>query len=241
VTSLPQPGLDAGREALRRFLAGDDDLSAMHTKILLIATETIPHCDLASITLLKDGKATTPAFTGKNALLLDEVQYESGEGPCLAAIAHRGVEHVTTASDARWPAFVAAASDQDVLATFSVPLGNGEMVIGALNLYSRTTARFDEASQDLACAFADQIGVAAATVTRYAEGYELASQLQRAMESRAAIEQAKGILMAAQRCSPQAAFEILVRASQNRNRKLRAIAEEIVDRYQRGGDGTTSP
>ncbi len=65
------------------------------------------------------------------------------------------------------------------------------------------------------------------------EGYKLSHQLQQAMESRAVIEQAKGILMAAQRCSPDAAFNILVRASQNQNRKLRAIAAEIVDRYVR--------
>ena len=61
------------------------------------------------------------------------------------------------------------------------------------------------------------------------------------MESRAVIEQAKGILMAAQRCDPDAAFDILVRASQNQNRKLRAIAAEIVDRYQHRGLEGTSP
>ena len=52
VSDFPQAGLDAGREALRRFLAGDDDLTAMHTKIALIATETIPGCDLASVSML---------------------------------------------------------------------------------------------------------------------------------------------------------------------------------------------
>ncbi len=50
------------------------------------------------------------------------------------------------------------------------------------------------------------------------------------MESRAVIEQAKGILMQAQGCDPDEAFQILVRASQNQNRKLRAIAAEIVTR-----------
>jgi hypothetical protein len=65
------------------------------------------------------------------------------------------------------------------------------------------------------------------------------------MESRAVIEQAKGIIMAANRCSPEAAFDILRRASQHQNRKLRDIAEEIVERTQRDlpsalDDGTTS-
>ena len=238
MTDFPKAGLDAGREALRRFLVGDDDLSAMHTKIVMIATETIPGCDLASITMLKEGRPTTPAFTGKTALVLDQAQYKAGEGPCLAAIAHRGLEKVTTATDQRWPAFVAAAADNGVLATLSVPLGNQEVVLGALNLYSETAEHYDEAAQDLACVFADQLGVAVAAVTRYVESYELAQQLQQAMESRAAIEQAKGILMAAQHCSPQQAFDILVRASQNRNRKLRAIAMEIVERYDGGHHGT---
>lgn len=96
MSDFPQAGLDAGREALRRFLAGDDDLAAMQTKIALIATETVPGCDMASITMLRDQKPTTPAFTAKSALLLDEVQYSLGDGPCLAAIRHRGAEHVST-------------------------------------------------------------------------------------------------------------------------------------------------
>lgn len=90
------------------------------------------------------------------------------------------------------------------------------------------------ASREMACAFGDQLGVAVASATLYAESSALAHQLQQALESRAVIEQAKGILMAAQRCSADAAFNILVRASQNQNRKLWAIASEIVERYTKG-------
>jgi hypothetical protein len=234
MTVFPRTGLDAGREALRRFLAGEDALLAMQTKIALVATETVPGCDMASITMLSRGTPTTPAYTDKTALWLDETQYKAGDGPCLAAIRHRGVEHVSTGSDDRWPDFVSEALKHDVLAALSIPLGNKEAVMGALNLYSETDAEYDTAARDMACRFADQLGVAAASVTRYVEGYEVAQQLQQAMESRAVIEQAKGILMAAQRCGPDAAFNILVRASQNQNRKLRAIATEIVDRYEAG-------
>ena len=151
MTDFPEAGLDAGREALRRFLVGEDDISAMHTKVVMIATETIPGCDLASITLLKDGRPFTPAYTGKTALALDQAQYKAGEGPCLAAVSHRGLEHATTASDERWPAFVAAAAEKGVLATLSIPLGNHESVLGALNLYSETVEHYDRAAQDLAC------------------------------------------------------------------------------------------
>ena len=182
MADFPQAGLDAGREALRRFLAGDDDLGAMHTKIALIATETVPGCDMASVTMLRDGKPGTPAFTAKTAKLLDETQYGLGDGPCLAAIRHRGLEHMSTASDDRWPDFSSVAAEHGVLATMSVPMGNDETVVGGLNLYSETASGYDTEARGVACAFADQLGVAVASATLYAERFELAHQLQQAME-----------------------------------------------------------
>lgn len=104
-----------------------------------------------------------------------------------------------------------------------------------MNLYSRISAGYDDDARALACRFADQVGVAAANATVYAESYELSRQLPEALASRAVIEQAKGILMAAERCTPEEAFDILRHASQNQNRKLRAIASEIVQRYGGGG------
>src|SRR5947208_14217572 len=94
MSELPRAGLDRGREAVRPFLVGDDDLTAMLTTIAMIATESVPGCDLSSITSFRDGKPRTPVFTEKDALALDEVQYRLGDGPCLAATRHRGMEQV---------------------------------------------------------------------------------------------------------------------------------------------------
>lgn len=226
-------GLDGGREALRRFLAGDDGLDVMLERVALIATDTVPGCDLASITMLKRGEPTTPVCTDKAALDLDKTQYAAGDGPCLTAIRHQGAEAVTVATEPRWPPFIAAAKELGVQAVLSVPLGDGDVVHGALNLYSRSVGEYDEEARETACLFADQIGIAAANASAYAEAYELSRQLQEAMESRAVIEQAKGILIAAQRCPPEDAFDILRRASQNQNRKLRAVAADIVERHTR--------
>jgi hypothetical protein len=57
---------------------------------------------------------------------------------------------------------------------------------------------------------------------------KLTTQLRAALTSRAAIDQAIGILMAQQRCTAEQAFEILRTASQNRNVKLRHVAADIV-------------
>jgi GAF domain-containing protein len=232
------PGLEKGREALRRFLVGEDDLTSMLTKITLIATEQVEGCDYASITMMKDGTPRTPVFTDKLALVLDETQYKAGDGPCLSAIRQRGIEHVTTATDPRWPEFMSAARQRDVTATLSLPMvDSGTETLGGLNLYSKSVTVFDDETRESAALYADQLGVAAAKVAVYAGSLELAQQLRMAMESRAVIEQAEGILIAAQKCSPEVAFDILRRASQIRNRKLRDIAADLVHRYT--GDGST--
>ncbi len=225
-------GLESGREALRRFLAGDDELTTMLTKVALVATETVPGADIASITLVRDGTPATPVFTDKTALELDEMQYAIGDGPCLAAIRHMGVEQVHMESDSRWPDFTSAATAKGVTATVSAPLVEGEAAVGALNLYSKTVDVFGRDAQETASLLADQLGVAAARATMLAEGFELAQQLKQAIESRAAIEQAKGIIMAQSNVGPDEAFEILRRSSQRQNRKLRAIAEEKVAKYE---------
>ena len=56
----------------------------------------------------------------------------------------------------------------------------------------------------------------------------MAEQLEAAVQSRAVIDQAKGIIMAQDQCTGDAAFQLLVRASQNRNVKLRLLAEQLV-------------
>jgi AmiR/NasT family two-component response regulator len=63
----------------------------------------------------------------------------------------------------------------------------------------------------------------------YENTRDLAQNLDMAMQSRAVIEQAKGILMSQRRCDATEAFSLLAAASQRSNRKLRDIAQAIVD------------
>lgn len=100
--------------------------------------------------------------------------------------------------------------------------------MGALNLYSRSEAGFSEQDEKVGLTFAAQAGIALANTQAYWDAYELSQNLSEAMKSRATIEQAKGILMAARRCDADEAFQILVRASQRENRKLREVAEQLV-------------
>ena len=62
---------------------------------------------------------------------------------------------------------------------------------------------------------------------------ELLGQAQRLMATRPIINQAKGILIALEGCTPDEAFDVLRRASQRENRPIRTLALELVLRHQR--------
>lgn len=101
-------------------------------------------------------------------------------------------------------------------------------VSAALNVYSRDEEAFDDAAVELAMTFAAYAGVALANMHLYEAQGKVAEELQTAMQSRAVIEQAKGILMGQRGCSAEEAFDVLVRLSQDTNRTLREVAEHLV-------------
>jgi len=105
-------------------------------------------------------------------------------------------------------------------------------VTAAPNIYSVDEHAIDEASVELAGMFAAYAGVALANMHLYEAPGQVAEQLQTAMHSRAVIEQAKGILMAQRRCSAEDAFTILIHLSQDTNRKLRDVAQALVEHAQ---------
>ncbi|GAB3006581.1 ANTAR domain-containing protein [Amycolatopsis acidiphila] len=63
-----------------------------------------------------------------------------------------------------------------------------------------------------------------------------AAGLQRAMASRATIEQAKGMIMFAYGCGSAAAFDLLINTSQRANIKLRELADRLVAVVQNPDD-----
>ncbi len=104
-----------------------------------------------------------------------------------------------------------------------------EALKGALNLYAIEADAFDDEARELAAAFASYAAVAVHNMHLYESTRELAEHLDIAMRSRAVIEQAKGILMSQRRCNATQAFNLLAAASQRSNRRLRDIAQAIVD------------
>jgi GAF domain-containing protein len=185
----------------------------------------------ASVTLLVKDAPTTVACTGQLALDLDEVQYERGYGPCLhAARAGEVTEIVDTRAGGRWPDYARRAAEHGNLSSLSIPLliDQDDEVSGALNLYARKPSAFDEDTRAAALAFGPYAAVAAGNVRAYQSARTRADDLEAAMQSRAVIEQAKGVLIERYKIVPDHAFRLLALASMNANRKLRDVADDLV-------------
>lgn len=233
----PEPASDS-ITALSRFLVGETTLAALLDQVEELGRKAVA-ADMAGITLLdENGRAHTAVFTDPTAPQIDTAQYETGDGPCLSAFAEREIFIIPdTETDTRWVEFCQAAAAHGVLSTLSLPMVVEQRGIGALNFYSRRREAFGPEEAGVGTIFAEHASVAIANAQAYWGAFELSQQLSEAMKSRATIEQAKGVLMAAQGCGPDEAFDTLRRASQRSNRKLRDIATEVVANAQQRRTG----
>ncbi|MGY1633506.1 GAF and ANTAR domain-containing protein [Geodermatophilus sp. SYSU D01186] len=220
---------------LAKIMLGAQPLSETLSRIAGLAQQTIPGVADASVTLVQDGAVSTISFSGPLAAHLDERQYEAGFGPCVdAALSGRTIAIDDTADSDIYADFGRLAHRHGITHTMSVGLPVERRTIGALNLYGRDEGPFDETTADLATAFASYAAVAVANADVYANTVILAGNLQKALDSRAVIDQAKGVLMAQHGWSPEVAFDQLVRWSNSTNRKLRDIARDLVEAVQQG-------
>jgi GAF domain-containing protein len=214
---------------LSLILTSARTLAVVLEDIVALAKTRIPGADEVSMTMIEDGRPSTVASTGHLAIEMDERQYASGWGPCLDA-AHAGqmlaVEDMST--ETRWPEFRDRGQELGLGSSLSTPLPVQQHLSGALNAYAGRPRSFDSASRQLAQSFAGHAALALAQAYRFTRATDQAESLLEAMRSRAVIEQAKGILMAARKLDADQAFDVLVRGSQAGHVKLRQLAVEIV-------------
>ena len=228
---------DAAAQALRalsQFLVAERSMGDTLLRVSEITIDALPPADMAGISMLgDDGTPTTGVFTHPQAPEIDAAQYAAGRGPCLDAWRQGRVVLVDDVAEAvdDYPEFVRAAQAHGVGSSLSLPLLAGDTGLGALNLYAPAGKSFADADEALGLELAGAASIVLANASAYWEASQLSQQLTEAMRSRAVIEQAKGMLMArSPELSPDDAFDVLRRASQRENVKLRDVAQRIVDR-----------
>ncbi|WP_308200843.1 GAF and ANTAR domain-containing protein [Actinoplanes sp. M2I2] len=217
----------------------ETELPAVFRRVSDFAHEGLPSADYVSVTVMTGRRPYTAAYTDETALRLDELQYQGQLGPCLQAAAERSTVLVPdTAEDTRWNRWPLHAARAGAGSVLSVPMPILGDVSGALNIYGRPSGAFDDDAVQAAQTFAGHATVFLANAHLYDRTVRLARQMRDAMENRAVIEQAKGIVMAERRCGADDAFAFLTKISQDSNRKLRDVATALVARTQSPEEGT---
>jgi GAF domain-containing protein len=220
---------DAVLDRLGRLPIAEHSLSSVLQQVSAVTAEVLPEEPVTSVTVVDGGRPGTVAASGALARTLDEVQYRLGEGPCLAAATTgRRSELVDTRSPVDWADFSARAAAEGCRSVLSFPLPGGNRVAAALNVYSCWSAVPDEGTLGRLVRLAEYAVVAVSNAYLYETALERAGHLERALDSRAVIDQAKGILMERFKLTAEQAFQVLTRVSMESNVKVRDLAERFV-------------
>jgi GAF domain-containing protein len=203
-------------------------------RVAELAKRSLGGAEDVSLTVIRDKQPHTVIFTGALAVDLDERQYELGFGPCLdAAKTGQTILLDTSAVDSAYNEFARIAARAGVRHVVSVGLPLAQRSIGGLNIYCTADAPIGSEFVEHAEVFAGYAAVAVNNVTSYADVADDAANMRAAMVSRAVIEQAKGIIMGRDHATAEEAFDILRRISQQKNVKVRQLAQALVDSGKR--------
>jgi GAF domain-containing protein len=230
---------------------GDGDQVAAELAALLLSTESfddllrgvaelavriVAGATSASITLAERGRLLTVAAADSTALQIDQYQYEHNTGPCVDALRSGTVVHAPNLrEERRWGELKTVMLRHGVQGVLSIPLNVQDGAVGALNLFTGVGSGFDRHDQQLARVLAGHAAVAVTAALRIYDHVSVTEHLRTALSSRSAIDQAIGIVMGRERCSPDQAFDVLRKVSQQRNVKLRQVATELIKAVERAG------
>ena len=204
--------------------------------VTALASDTVEGADGVSVSLERHGQLTTVASSNDKVLRMDDHQYETGEGPCVAAAAEGHWFHIESlAEESRWPTFVPLAMEQGIASILSTPLMAADRPLGALNIYSNTERAFGTHQQELAALFATQASGILADAGADVTDEELAQRIGDALRARETIALAKGVLMAREGITASAAAAKLHRAARTAEVTVLHHAADIVASTGNGG------
>ena len=160
---------------------------------------------------------------------LEDLQIEHGEGPCVDAFEVKElVDAADLATERRWPLFSPAAVRRGLRAVLASPIPYNQMAIGVVTVFSTKVHPWSPEGELALIAFTDLAALTIANTMQSEQRGELAEQLQRALDARVLIEQAKGALVARDGVTPGEAFEQMRRRARAERRRVVEIAREIM-------------
>lgn len=227
--------LQVGLGGLAAMVTAARSLDSSLAEVAGFAARAIPGAEGAGVTVVR-GPGGQPPVQAWAAMVdfvqaIDHLQYEQlGEGPCITCMqTRRAVVSGSLGSDGRWRRFGAQVARMGVHSGLSLPLLIEERVVGAINSYARGRDAFTEHAVVLGTHFANAAAVSVYNMQVLAQARETTERLQRALRTRAVIDQAIGILRSRSGGSADDAFARLRQLSQSENVRLALVAQRLVD------------
>ncbi|MGY1742796.1 MULTISPECIES: ANTAR domain-containing protein [unclassified Blastococcus] len=222
-------GLASALSELSALPVGEIDRRRLLSRMAVLIRGAVPAADWVSITM---GNPLEPQRLGSDSVeaqTFDGLQVQAGQGPCWEAYRSGTVvvaRDVT--ADPRWPHLAKLAAGGAVRSVLAVPVQE-EHTSGAVNVYSGQPAAFGSAGRRIAELAAAAVAGVLQTVAEREAMEQLAANLERALTSRAVIDQAKGMIMARLGVDADDAFARLVNLSSRLNVKVRDLAALVVE------------
>ena len=205
------------------------DQQRLLAQIALVVGSAVTGTTAVSITIGDPVAPDRLASDSVDAQVFDGMQLRLGEGPCVDAFRQElAVVCTDVLTDPRWPRLAAAAELQPVRSVLALPLRIADERTGVANLYSTTVGAFATHTVRVGEVVAAAVAAVLREASERASLQALVHHLERALSSRAVIEQAKGIVMAHHGGTADEAFARLVAYSSRQNVKLRELAASIV-------------
>jgi len=167
--------------------------------------------------------------SNEEAKTLELFQLAAHEGPCLDAfhtVAMVAEDHLDRSE--QWPMWTSVALAQGMLAVHAFPLRVHDQAIGAVGLFARERAPLTEVDCELAQGLADVASIAIMQQRTVEDALVVKAQLQRALDSRIIIEQAKGIVAQAYDVDVNDAFKLIRAYSRAQSVRLADFAHRLV-------------
>jgi GAF domain-containing protein len=202
-------------EALEQVVAAADALFGVDGTALMLVD--------------RDQELRNLASSDPRADLLEDLQAEYGEGPCVDAFDDKQpVAADDLGHEDRWPAFAPAAAARHLLAVLASPIPYSDQAVGVVAVFAADPHAWTEAEQEAIVAFTDLVAMLILNAMEASERGRLAGELQVALDSRVVIEQAKGVLVGRHGLTTRQAFERLRRQARDQRRPLTEVARGVV-------------
>jgi GAF domain-containing protein len=178
-----------------------------------------------------DGELRTMASSSATLHVLELFELQTRDGPCLECyrtglpVSH----HDLATATGRWPLYATAALAVGFQSVHALPMRLRDAVIGALNLLLVEPAPMRRADIEVAQALADIATISILQHRAALEAQLVHEQLNHALNSRIAIEQAKGIVAEREGVDVDEAFVRLRNHARDHNLRLADVAHAVID------------